>query len=82
MPISRRQFNAGLAGSIAGSALASSFPHAAQAAAYRGPNVILVRFGLYRYKLHRFARILRKGKGTDEELVKAKKQYADGTPKD
>ena len=44
MPISRRQFNAGLAGSIAGAALASSL-HAAEAAIYRGPNVILVRFG-------------------------------------
>ena len=45
MPISRRQFNAALAGSITGGALASILPDAAQAASYRGPNVILVRFG-------------------------------------
>ena len=45
MPISRRQFNAGLAGSFAGGALVSGLPQTAQAATYRGPNVILVRFG-------------------------------------
>ncbi len=44
MRITRRSFNTGLASAVAAAGLASAAP-TAKAAAYRGPNVILVRFG-------------------------------------
>ncbi len=44
MTIDRRQFNAGLAGTLGAAAMLAG-PATALAAAYRGPNVVIVRFG-------------------------------------
>jgi len=45
MRITRRRFNQGVASTIAAAGLASGVPEATSAASYRGPNVIIVRFG-------------------------------------
>lgn len=45
MKITRRNFNEGLAGAFVSASVASLLPGAARAAAYRGSNVIIVRFG-------------------------------------
>jgi hypothetical protein len=45
MRITRRKFNKGLAGTFAAASAPSLLPQPAKAAPYRGPNVIIVRFG-------------------------------------
>lgn len=45
MTLDRRTFNIGLAGSIGAASLAPPLQSATAAARYRGPNVIIVRFG-------------------------------------
>ncbi len=45
MRLTRRRFSAGLAGTVAAAGAGSLLPQPAKAASYRGPNVIIVRFG-------------------------------------